>query len=338
MINYQVQSLSFFRKVSPIALFLVAIFIVIEISYRFYVVGPIALNPWRANSLNTLMRSEYVRLSQYPDVYFELKEDAEGWFKGVWLSTNSAGLADKEYSRAKPEGVFRIAAVGSSWTMPSGVAQDEAWHAVAERELASETGKQVEFINFGVEFYGLRELVGTVRHKAMIWDPDLIVVAVTIFTSSILWEDATESQALPDRAYPAFQSYSIRALSNRFSWRIRGSADDRTRIDPGNAELRIAQLYRAMSELREATSAPVVIMFLGYVPLADSIEQSLRDEAERLGITAIFGGDLFPESPEKRRQFQISSYDRHPNAAGHRLIADFLVDELQTRELLPNLE
>jgi hypothetical protein len=331
--------LSFIRKYGPIALFFIAIFIVVEISFRFYVVGPLAFNPWRANSLNTLMRSEYVQLSEYPELFFELKPNMKGWFKGVKFATNSAGMVDREYEIEKPEDVFRVAVAGSSWTMASGVEPDQAWHAVLEQKLNGQPSDQkFDVLNFGVELYGLRESVGAVRHKAMAWDPDLIVVAVTTFTRMLLWEEPDVNQKLPDRAYPFFESFALRNLAGALGLSTENPADDRPRLQPDQTELLLSQLQRTLSELGEMSAAnnvPVVIMFFGYVPLGPEIEHVIRQQASKLGITIIIANEIFPASQKERRKLQISYYDRHPNRAGHELIADFLGEALAQEGLLP---
>jgi hypothetical protein len=331
--------LSFIRKFGPLALFIAAIFIVIEISYRFYTVGPVAFNPFRANSLNTLMRSEYVQLSEFPDVYFELKPDQRGWFKGVRFATNSAGMADAEYPREKPDDAFRVAVVGSSWTMASGVEADQAWHAVLERELNEELpGRNIEILNFGVELYGLREIVGTARHKAVEWDPDLIVVTITNYTTSFLWEEADANQVLPDRAYPFFESYSLLALAGTLGLPGDQPADDRRRLESGQLDLRLSQVQRALleiGELKNENGVPVVILFLGYVPLGSEFEMAVVDQASQFGMPVVFGNRIFPDAGKQLRSFQISAFDRHPNAAGHQLIADFFGEALERESLLP---
>lgn len=332
--------MSFIRKLVPITLFVVALFVVIEFSYRFYVVGPIALNPFRANSLNTLMRSEFVQLSEYPDVFFELKPDAEGWFKGVRFATNSAGMADQEYAFEKPEDVFRIAVAGSSWTMGSGVETDQSWHAVLERRLTeSDSHPRIEMLNFGVELYGLREIVGAIRHKALDWNPDLVIVAITSFTTSLLWEEPTDSQTLPDRVYPFFESYLLRALANVAGLPNNARPDDRRRIGSDEGRLRIHQLQRALRELGEMSAAnevPVAVVLLGYVSFGPKAEAAIMQQAAQSGVTVVFANSIFPPAGKARLKLQISPFDRHPNESGHELIAGYIGEALAAERLLPN--
>jgi len=326
------------RRLLGSALLLLLVFVVVELSYRVYVTGPAALNPFKANSFNTLLRSEYVQLAAYPDVFFELKPNMQGWYKGVRFWTNSSGQADKEYSRAKPADTFRIAVVGSSWTMPSGVSPDQAWHAVLEDNLRDASmHPRVEIINFGTELYGLREIVGTVRHKVPEWNPDLIIAEITPFTVSIAWEVATPKQALPPRAYPVFVSYLLRAVGGALHLSADIPARDRPLIGNSNADIGAAQLERAFRELgaqSEATGIPVVAVFLGFYTLGDRLEALVREFAERFGVHVVFANRIF-DAAEQSLQYQINVFDRHPNAAAHELIADYVGTALQEQNFLP---
>ena len=223
--------------------------------------------------------------------------------------------------------------------MASGVEQDQAWHAVLERRLnGQKAGKKFDVLNFGVELYGLRELVATVRHKTMDWSPDLVVVAVTTFTTSLLWEEPHANQVLSDRAYPFFESYAFRALAGKMGWSVDIPANDRLRLESDQADLWRGQLLRTvreLGELKDADDVPIVIIFLGYVSIGSKNEDELSHQAAQLGLPVIFANQIFPAERKQRNKLQISLYDRHPNAAGHELIADFFAEELARRRLLP---
>jgi hypothetical protein len=324
------------RKVFASAVFLLAMFVLVEVSYRFYVMGLGGFNLRKVNSMNTLMRSEYVQLSRFPEVFFELKPDMKGLFKSKPFSTNSAGLADKEYALEKPQGVFRAAVVGSSWTMATGVEQQESWHALIERQRAGkEQAQSLEMINFGVEMYGLGEIVGTVRHRVLDWQPDVVIVAITNFTASFVWEDVAALPTLPPRAYPAFNSFALRSLSHEFGLAKNTAADDRKRLVKNIFEPRLAQLQRALTELGQISresGVPVAVVFLGFVSMGDDYERPMDEQVRASGLTAIYANHLFFPDIER---YQISRFDRHPNAAGHQLIADFLAAELVDVGVLP---
>jgi len=321
------------RKLIGFMVFLLAIFLMVEVSYRFYVMGLDGFNLRKVNSMNTLMRSEFVQLSVFPDVFFELKPNMKGLFKSQPFTTNSVGLADKEYAPDKPQDVFRAAVVGSSWTMATGVEQQESWHALIEQQRP----QSLEMINFGVEAHGLGEIVGTVRHKVLDWQPDVVIVAVTTFTTSFVWDKAVAESTLPPRAYPAFNSFALRSFSKKLGLETDVAADDRKRLGSNEIEARLAQLQRALAELghiSQESGVPIAVVFLGFSPLSDYLEVPVIEQADGVGLTVIYANRLFMDIPN-RMSYQVSQFDRHPNAAGHQLIADFLAAEMVDVGVLP---
>jgi hypothetical protein len=66
---------------------------------------------------------------------------------------NSAGFRDREFPIPKPEGVFRIAAIGDSVTYGHECAQEAAYPKQLERLLnlaAGDAAPRYEVLNFGV--------------------------------------------------------------------------------------------------------------------------------------------------------------------------------------------
>jgi hypothetical protein len=325
------------RKLVLFALFMVAIFLMVELSYRFVVVGPSAFDWRKMNSMTTLMRSEFVELSDDPNIFFQLKPNMQGWFKAQPFATNSAGLADKEYPLEKSSDNLRVAVVGSSWTMPSGVPQPAAWHSLLETSLSGEREQgDVEFINFGVELYGLREIVGTLKGRVPAWQPDLVVVGVTIFTTSFIWEEPDPAQRLPSRGYPGLQSFVLSSLSQWLGASVDAPGADRARFDKSVIDARLDQLQRGLLEIdawSDATGVPVAVLFLGYSDLRPPQLELVNRLADDRAMNVIFANRLFAEL-ENQREYQISRFDRHPNEKGHQLIADYLQKELVGRGLI----
>lgn len=325
-----------------ILLFALLCFLLIEQSYRVYTAGSAAFNPWRFNSLNMMPRTGLVKLSQYPDVYYELKPNLDDWFAGVRFRTNSAGLADREYTLEKPAETFRVAVVGSSWTMATGVAQQSAYHAVMEEMLNERyPGKRFEFLNFGVEMYGLREIAGTVRHRAMQWDPDLVLVSITTYTSYLKWVEPTPDQQLPERFNPFFSSYVLRALD----WHLKTDFIPRTLeerpIIGRDHELGEQQVRRALREIDAATDpagVPVAVMFLSFLPPADSLDTAIQSESDTLGLHYIRAYRAISGNEEMIRKRSVSPTNKHPNAKTHKILAEYLLAELQAKNLIPEVD
>ena len=96
--------------------------------------------------------------------------------------TNSHGHVSKfEYPRQKPAGEYRIAVIGNSFT--ANITNNVRWTEVLEELLnASPQWRQqvgdrfTRVINFGVDGTGMIQFAAMVRHHAMTFDPNLIIV------------------------------------------------------------------------------------------------------------------------------------------------------------------
>lgn len=120
-----------------------------------------------------------------PDVGYRLRPNAEGWNRteGVaYVKMNNDGLRDREHSKAKPAGTFRIAVLGDSMVEARQVPFEKSFSAQLEHDLAAcDTfrGKTVEVINFGVSGYGTGEELLMLRKEVWSYSPDLVLLAFT---------------------------------------------------------------------------------------------------------------------------------------------------------------
>ncbi len=137
----------------------------------------------------------YLQKSDYPDVVYEFKPKIDSYFKLADFKTNSQGFRDKEYSLEKPEKTFRVAVIGGSFTVPAGVEIDEAFHSLLEERFKKENpGSNYEFINFGVSGYRINNKMATLKHKALKYNPDLILF---ILDGSQFTEEEEEEEFNP---------------------------------------------------------------------------------------------------------------------------------------------
>lgn len=91
---------------------------------------------------------------------------------------NSAGFRDGEHTREKPPGVFRIVALGDSFTYGVGAAFDDTYLARVERLLNERPGRTpVEIIKLGLPRYFPEAERLVLEHDGFSYHPDLIMVA-----------------------------------------------------------------------------------------------------------------------------------------------------------------
>lgn len=326
------------RFLAPV-LFILALLLAVELSFRVYLYGPSALNPVKMNSFNQIHHSGLVRASAVPEIGYELLPDQDVWYKGTRFRTNSAGLRDREYSLEKPADTFRVVVVGSSWTMGSGVEIEDVWHSQLEERLNAEAGStRVEIINFGVDQYGLGEIIATLEHKALAYDPDLVVFVVTQFTPTLLWPEEPEPYRAIDRRHPFFDIHALRVLDHRFEFglfdhtegmRAQARGEDAHRRQAGRAAERLIALARTMEP-------PMIIVRIAYM------RGWKKGEKPGESVFATLPGIDYADTTERVRStgyppsaLRISVWDSHPNARAHGLIADAVYQVLSERGLLP---
>jgi hypothetical protein len=319
-----------FKTALVAAVFLFVMFIALELSLRVYLFGPTGFSPSKVGSFSLIFSSGLVQASENPEIWYELKPNQNTLFRGVPFRTNSQGLADDEYSFEKPPNTIRVAVVGSSWTMGSAAELADAYHAVLERQFNSAGGsKRYEFINFGVEFYGLQEIVATVRDKVLRYDPDLILVEVTASTPNVRWTThETEFIPLPRRnkAWDSMLLARVTGALGLASEEVDEAGlyrDLETGWDWDPYFGRIERAFDELAEISKASGIPVAVALLRIKVRNDDFmgQRFVSSAAERGMAGADVNLDKFLQPGETYLKFLVSRVEPHPNAYGHELIA-----------------
>ena len=224
-----VTSHSTFYTGLKIIIFIICLLLLLEISARVYYFGLPGLVPARINSVHGTPKTGFTMLSSLPDIGFELKPEIDGYLQLVPFKTNSQGLRDREYSLEKPQNTFRVAVVGSSFALPTGVDIEQAFHTLLEDRF-TERFKPVryEFINFAVGMYNPRQVLATLELRALAYKPDLVLFTTTKPAIPHLMKKdpphkkrkynlAKDSGNRPmfEKTYPFFQSYFARLMEER---------------------------------------------------------------------------------------------------------------------------
>lgn len=84
--------------------------------------------------------------------------------------TNSLGVLGPERAVAKPPGTYRVIVIGDS------ISEHRSWVELLEELLTEQRGQPVEVWNLGTSGYGTLGELEVLRHKALRWDPDLVLV------------------------------------------------------------------------------------------------------------------------------------------------------------------
>ncbi len=147
-----------------------------EAAVRFHYFGLDAIEHWGRYSPRHLPATPFGAPDEESD---RLARSVSGYFKGASFSTNAFGMRDVERRQAKPRGSWRVAVLGDSFTMGSGVAQDQTFARQLERSLgAALHPRPVEVLNFGIGGDDFQMELRHWRNVVSSFQPDLVLFAM----------------------------------------------------------------------------------------------------------------------------------------------------------------
>jgi len=307
--------------------------LLLELSARVFLFGLAGLHPGRIGSVHPLWETGFLQTSVHEALGYEFKPDVDGYFKLARLSTNSRGLRDREYSLEKPPDTFRIAVLGASFALPAGVEIEDSFHSVLERRLTAESSSLAyEFINFAVGTYGPRQALAALRLRALDYDPDLVLLAVTKLSMPHLpgaWDTPLPLRRNMQRRNAFYESFLVELLEVRLGWRRVDMMRAGTRRSPQG----VPSVIEKLGEFSRTTGIPVVVVRLEF----DAATPFRGD----LGVTAAIrkAGLHFLDTRRAfagtaPREFWIYETDPHPDARAHAIFADVLARFLREKGLI----
>jgi lysophospholipase L1-like esterase len=299
-------------NVALLALSVVVAILLAEVGARLSLFGWSTFSPADMASVPDSRLRDFVREVDNPEIGFALKPNLDVLFKLAPLQTNDAGLHDVDYSRQKSNDVFRIVVVGDSFTMPAGVALEDAWHSRIEAALNAERdGTRYEVINFGVAGYDLRQYAAVMETVAAEYAPDLVLLGFCAENDHQVGENPAAMIAKTTQKRLLPESYLFKLLS-QLNYASHASMSKRPTLQE---EAYIAEQF---GRIAAATTAPVLVAYLANLP---------RDGAGAIGELAITAGFGFVDASQAFADKRLATYsifhpvDSHPNAAANRIFS-----------------
>jgi hypothetical protein len=297
-----------------------------------------------------------VEPSEFDDIVYELKPRLDGTFRGRPVRTNGFGLRGDECTLRKPAKTFRIVGIGDSHMFGWGVGQNETYMHLAEQRLnagaaAEPGGRHYELLNFGVPGYNTVMEVATYEHRAMEFQPDLVLLHFVGNDFGL-----PHFMQTPRGQEPGLHLYLIDFLRARFSppdedpdlmHDLHGLPEEERQKTRDRYQRFVGQepYEKAMARLAALTrrqGVPVIVLALGFDTEAGDIARTVAlangfrvlDASPRL-FAYLREHGLDPEVRQDRvRAFKIPS-DGHPSALAHALLAEVVYDELQRLGVAP---
>lgn len=306
-----------------------------ELGFRIWLFGAGAFSVVSTNSAHDIGVSGLVQASRIPEIIYELKPDIkDAYFKLAPFETNSMGLRDREYTFGKPPQTVRVAVIGDSYTMPSGVPIEDAYHTRIEKKLnaGQNHDTKYEFINFGVGGYDLRQYAAVIEHKAMPMNPDMILIGFCGINDYHPSDARFSEKYVPKSKINTFWSFFLwQATENLFA---KLSAKP---FVPGSINRGYVAKY--FSRIRSVVDprVPIVVAFLDYRRKPAASPQEIRELAESYGLKFVDASSVFRNrgnaDNRDKSEYWIYPLDPHPNVRANEIFADtilpFLLSEIR---------
>lgn len=315
-----------------------------------------------------------IRPSGVSGVPYEMKSHLDGVFAHHPLSTNSLGMRGPELEGEPGPATVRIVGLGDSVMMGWGVSYDETALARLGRRLAAATGRTVETANLGCPSYNTAVETAVYAAKGRRLRPDLVVLVVldndfgfpgfvlepvvrtTLRKSYLLeqlrrrlvphWSGANDyergEELITSRQFDALQAREQGERTPRERWLETVREHYRHMITEEGVRNSLAELA---AMVREDGAAGVVVYDAVNLTVDEPASYEKRASwvvttARELGFAAIDMTPIFEDYLRRAglRRMQealwVSDEDWHPNAEGHRLIAEAVAELVLQKDLL----
>lgn len=254
-----------------------------------------------------------------------LKLNHQTTFKGLPFRTNSLGLRDREYVHAKPAGVFRFVVQGGSSEMGSGVKAEEVFEEITEDKLNEKFG-QIEMLNFSISGLRMANQVGITEEKILKVEPDVLLYflhegetrrGLSTFYKGIMDESVVSR-------YPG-----LKEISDKFKV---AEAENRDvgirRLIAGEMELAqwTAKRMGTYCEANRILAVVVNVPISGRERGGEVTEENLMKIFDENGFLTIDLRHIYDGLSSE--EVTVSTYNRHPSALAHRVLADSLYERL----------
>ena len=275
-----------------------------------------------------------------------IRPNVRGLVKGSLYTTNNAGFRGPDVTPSPTPGVFRIMIAGDSVVMGEGVLDEETYARLLERELNdTHPDRRFEVLNIGLSGLTFSHVLNRVETLAHRFRPHLVVYGWTINDIEGPAYRASGTLASFQARYDRFDSspsFLLRALWPRWVSiedtiaPSQGSYayDLRYNYFENDAAWRVFPDGFARLAKLGATSGLCVHVFLHTQLFGLRFAHPFKPIYERVEHAAVEHGlsvtSSFPVFAGRNEwMLTLAPDDPHPNAAGHRLLAQALAGGLR---------
>src|SRR5436190_9908016 len=253
---------------------------------------------------------------------------------GAACTSNSLGMRDREYQKAKPANTYRIVLLGASNDMGTGVKNNQTYENLVEDTLNSRVPDarypRYEILNLSVAADTILQRVLRLEEEGFEFQPDAAMLSVTAVDEQFVASHIRKALIQGVEPSPGYrevvQSVVRRAHVNA---KMPAVMIER-RLQPYSTELCKWSFQSFAQQCAQRGVRPIVI----YRPApADFSGTESAARSKMLGLARAAGLEVVDLSPAfdsvtDRSSLTLAKWDDHTTALGHRLLADELYKDL----------
>ena len=242
-------------------------------------------------------------------------------FKDEPFNINQHGFRDKNYPTIKPDSTTRLALLGSSVELGSGVADNEVFETIAEKRLQDSIPDwNYEILNYSISGYGLIQHYQNTKSGSRIYNHQPDAVLIAIHTSDVKFIIRGMIDVLNNKVWS--QDSLIVDLVNRAG--LEPGMNEATvfrKMKPHLAPI-AKRLLAAIHQQIESNGAKAVLIYIpeSEVRFEGAENYDLMKMGKAIGFDAISLDGAYDYMEPK--DLQVTVFDHHPNALAHGLMAD----------------
>jgi lysophospholipase L1-like esterase len=294
-------------------------------------------DPFHSGELLERERFAAAVLSRDEAGTLRLRPGARARLLGNDVAIGAQGWRNPPVLLPKPAGTCRVLVIGDSVAFGWGVAEDEAFPRVVERLLAAAgwpgDGRRVEVVNAGVPGWGAPNELVFLRDEGLGLEPDLVLVTLVNNDLTDVLEVLSPTADPPPLVLPGpvRATYLGRAVQQALA-----AATGRTGRPDFFLTLDLAPepVERASALLCEAFAAMQALCGGRPFAVIDTVGTTEGWRLEPFVRCAAAAGipriEAYLGSADYRARYSVAATDDHPNAAGHRAMAEPIAAWVQT--------
>ncbi|MCL5035540.1 MAG: hypothetical protein M1269_00345 [Chloroflexi bacterium] len=245
--------------------------------------------------------------------------------KGLWeVKINSRGIREDDFPLEKPPGTYRIAFSGDSWTFGFGVDKEDRFSDIVRKKLREiRPDLKIETINTGIIGYCTNQSINILEDTGFRYSPDL-VISLTNRNEHL---ESLFHRRSNNPAMVFLRSLLSRSRLYMYFWQLQNPdlfARDTTRKNDDVHAYERDDLRDLVRTCREK-NIKLMLVFMDW----DALGNPQREVAEEKKVP--YAEIVIPD--RERNSFFLDH--NHPDAGGHRIIADELVKAIDKYHFLP---